>query len=402
MRKAQWPDIQLSEQVLLSCDKQHRGCSGGWPFLAFKWIKDNGITDNTCSPYQALGYRNGLDCSSQVECMECTQQGCSAKNKFQKYYVDEFGFLSGEQEMMEEITQNGPIVCSWSTPLSIYTHKSGIYFDKTGRKSFDHEVEIIGFGVENGVKFWHIKNSWGTQYADDGFFKVVRGVNNIAIETNCSWALPLDTWSEGKEVIIDKSLDSHSEFLHKKDENYPLNNPDRIEKSYFIKGEKILSERPGELLKSSELPLNFDWRNVFDFNYVSRTLSQNTPHYWDSSWAFAPSSALADRFIIQHKRSETTIALNPQVLINCKAGGTCNGGNPGIVYEFAHTHGIPDSSCFNYEGVDYPNTCDPFNVCRDCLGAVRKIGESMLKNCRTIYDYDRYFVSEYGYVISKW
>jgi len=46
-RKAQWPDIQLSEQVLLSCDKQHRGCSGGWPLIAFRWIKENGITDNT-------------------------------------------------------------------------------------------------------------------------------------------------------------------------------------------------------------------------------------------------------------------------------------------------------------------------------------------------------------------
>ena len=61
MRKAAWPDIQLSEQYLLSCDKQHRGCSGGWPLLAFSWIEENGITDNTCSPYQSLGYRNGLD-----------------------------------------------------------------------------------------------------------------------------------------------------------------------------------------------------------------------------------------------------------------------------------------------------------------------------------------------------
>ena len=61
MRKAQFPDLQLSMQVLLSCDKQHRGCSGGWPYLAFRYIKQNGITDISCSPYRALGYRNGLD-----------------------------------------------------------------------------------------------------------------------------------------------------------------------------------------------------------------------------------------------------------------------------------------------------------------------------------------------------
>jgi cathepsin X len=34
--------------------------------------------------------------------------------------------------------------------------------------------------------------------------------------------------------------------------------------------------------------------------------------------------------------------LSPQVLINCRAGGSCNGGNPGLVYMFAKNHGIPE------------------------------------------------------------
>ena len=114
--------------------------------------------------------------------------------------------------------------------------------------------------------------------------------------------------------------------------------------------------------KASELPSEFDWRDVFGFNYVSWSTNEAVPHFCESCWAFAPSSALADRLMIQGKRSDITIALNPQSIINCKAGGTCSGGNPGEVYEFAHTHGIPDSSCFNYEGVDYPATCDPFDV----------------------------------------
>ncbi len=38
MRKAAWPDIIISPQVLLSCDTTNRGCYGGNPPLAFKWI----------------------------------------------------------------------------------------------------------------------------------------------------------------------------------------------------------------------------------------------------------------------------------------------------------------------------------------------------------------------------
>ena len=37
-RKAQWPDILLAPQVLLSCDLVNHGCSGGNPPLAYKWI----------------------------------------------------------------------------------------------------------------------------------------------------------------------------------------------------------------------------------------------------------------------------------------------------------------------------------------------------------------------------
>lgn len=45
MRNASWPDINLAPQVLLSCDFANRGCSGGNPPLAYKWIKENNITD---------------------------------------------------------------------------------------------------------------------------------------------------------------------------------------------------------------------------------------------------------------------------------------------------------------------------------------------------------------------
>ena len=45
MRKAAWPDINLSPQVLLSCDENDRGCHGGDPKNTYEWIYRNNITD---------------------------------------------------------------------------------------------------------------------------------------------------------------------------------------------------------------------------------------------------------------------------------------------------------------------------------------------------------------------
>lgn len=58
-----------------------------------------------------------------------------------------------------------------------------------------HDVSIVGYGVEDGNKYWLVRNSWGTHWGESGFFRVCRGVNNIAIESDCAWATPKDTWT---------------------------------------------------------------------------------------------------------------------------------------------------------------------------------------------------------------
>jgi len=98
--------------------------------------------------------------------------------------------------MMNEIYQRGPVACGCAVPDSLENYTSGIYHDLTGDTEIVHDISIVGYGVENGVKFWKIRNSWGSHFGEDGFFRVVRGINNIGIESDCHWATPKDTWTD--------------------------------------------------------------------------------------------------------------------------------------------------------------------------------------------------------------
>ena len=102
-------------------------------------------------------------------------------------------------------------------------------------------------------------------------------------------------------------------------------------------------------------------------NYLSWNKNQHIPEYCGSCWAQGTTSSLADRFNIMLKdQSMTPVALNAQVVVNCKRGGDCSGGEPGSVYEFAFTQGIPDSSCEQYTAHNLKGECTPLDICRDC------------------------------------
>jgi C1A family cysteine protease len=74
-------------------------------------------------------------------------------------------------------------------------YTNGIFEDDTGDVEVVHEVSIVGFGEEEGTPYWLIRNSWGTHWGIDGFMKLIRGKNNLAIESDCAWATPVDTWT---------------------------------------------------------------------------------------------------------------------------------------------------------------------------------------------------------------
>jgi len=161
-------------------------------------MSKNEIADETCSIYRARGHDNGENCTDEIRCMNCAHGGggCWAMDNYKIFHTDQYGPLKGEQNIMQEIYQRGPVSAGIAVPDALENYTGGIYEDKTGDMQIVHAVSIVGFGVENGTKFWTVRNSWGSHWGEDGFFRVVRGTDNIGIEDNCSWATVKDTWTK--------------------------------------------------------------------------------------------------------------------------------------------------------------------------------------------------------------
>lgn len=187
------PVVPLSPQVLLDCKDERLGsCHGGSALGAYGFIKDNGITDVTCSPYMGVD-DNYWGEESDIMCRKCDRFGNCAFVNSTKQYILEYGPVTGESDMKSEIYVRGPIACSvYAHGSSFENYLSGVIQDPTQYNLTTHVVAITGWGVsDKGINYWIGRNSFGTIWGEGGWFKLERGVNALDIEKHtCAWAVP--------------------------------------------------------------------------------------------------------------------------------------------------------------------------------------------------------------------
>lgn len=86
---------------------------------------------------------------------------------------------------------NGPVEIAYFVYDDFSAYKGGVYKKhKDAKNPGGHSVKLLGWGVENGEPYWLCANSWGPDWGDKGFFKILRGVNECACEHEISFGTP--------------------------------------------------------------------------------------------------------------------------------------------------------------------------------------------------------------------
>jgi len=82
-----------------------------------------------------------------------------------------------------EMMSKGPVATIITVFEDFIHYKSGVYKHLEGSEVGSHAVEVLGWGIEAGEKYWLVKNSWGASWGLGGFVKI--GYGEIGIEN--SW-----------------------------------------------------------------------------------------------------------------------------------------------------------------------------------------------------------------------
>ena len=172
--------VTLSEQMLVDCDTYDSGCNGGLMENTFTWLKENGgIMTDTDYPYKG---RKGTCQSDETKYVDMQITGYTKLGSGSSTWdpVD-------EDEIKEFLYETGPLAVALNAnPLQTYS--SGI-LDKTSSQcptsGMNHAVTMVGYGHDDALDkdYWIIKNSWGENWGEDGYFRIRRGTGCCGI--NC-------------------------------------------------------------------------------------------------------------------------------------------------------------------------------------------------------------------------
>ncbi len=146
--------ISLSEQQLLDCDYADHSCMGGVMDSAFEFGESvDGFCSEAAWPY-AMRRHHIRGCHYFKD--NCT---VVPHTKLASYW----DVTNTTDALMEAISIQPVSVAIQASGVEFQLYKEGVYNAECGI-DLDHGVTAVGYGEENGQKFWLIKNSWGSSW----------------------------------------------------------------------------------------------------------------------------------------------------------------------------------------------------------------------------------------------
>jgi len=165
--------VSLSEQQHVDCDGfPNLGCEGGQMSNALKWAMKNGGCSEASYPYHASG---GILSS-------CKSKGCEIVMPAGTV-TGVKGLAKASDQVLQAAVQQAPVSIAIQANQAVFQHYTGGVITSGCGTNTDHGVLLVGYGTDNGVDYWKVKNSWGASWGDHGFVRLIRNANMCGINS---------------------------------------------------------------------------------------------------------------------------------------------------------------------------------------------------------------------------
>ena len=171
--------MDLSEEQLVECagiKYGSMGCSGGIMEGAFNYVIEHGQCSDSSYPYTSGSGTSGSckSCSAIAHMSSCSD------------------VKPNDQISLKGALAQQPVSVAISADTRVFqSYTSGVITSSSCYTSLDHGVLAVGYGTENGIEYYLVKNSWGESWGDNGYVKIGRsdstndaGICGIAMDAS--------------------------------------------------------------------------------------------------------------------------------------------------------------------------------------------------------------------------
>jgi len=179
----------LGPQQLVDCDPQSQGCGGGWTYWAWQYLLSAGGQETEANyPYMAVNQPCKFDkmkiaaklTNFTYPIPPCEQGDCS-------------GQAAMEGDLQTAIAKTGPMsICVNAQTWNDY--QGGVMTGDScsgAAGGIDHCVQLVGYDLSGGslgTPYYMVRNSWNTNWGDNGYIYLEIGKNTCALADVVTYA----------------------------------------------------------------------------------------------------------------------------------------------------------------------------------------------------------------------
>ena len=151
-------DIDLSEQIPLSCAGAGNCTDGGYASTASTYLRTTGTAQETCYPYTNTNGSCGAACANwQLSPYKVTDWSYANQT-----------FPATTNMLKTAVLTKGPVVARMVVYSDLYSYTGGVYSMVSGENKGGHFVLVVGW--DDATSAFLVKNSWGTNWGESGYF----------------------------------------------------------------------------------------------------------------------------------------------------------------------------------------------------------------------------------------